>query len=280
MPQERRWLWLVGILVAALLILVAYTQRTRPWVEAIRQPLVTAVSPALDGLHRVGLWVEQQLVTLATWWSLPRENEILRAELQKLARISLENEELRQENRMLRQLLNLKESLPQDQNALAALVVGRDPDRWFDRVIINRGARDGVEAGMMVRVPEGLVGRVVKVGPRDAEVLLISSPESGVGGKILREISRAQGVVHGAAASRGVLWMTFFDANADVAPGDIVITSGLGGRFPPGVPIGTVRAVHRDRQGLSLEAEVEPAVDLNRLEWVLLVSWEGESHAP
>ncbi|MDI3269835.1 MAG: rod shape-determining protein MreC [Bacillota bacterium] len=280
MPRERRWLWLTGVLVVMILLLVAYTQKTRPWMEKVRAPLVAGVSPALDGLHQVGLWVENQLVTLSSWWSLPKENQALRAELEKLAQLPLQNEELRQENRMLRRLLDLKESLPEDQITLAALVVGRDPDRWFDRVLINRGSRDGVLVGMMVRVTEGLVGRVVQVGSREAEVLLVSSPESGVGGKILRESSRAQGVVRGAAPSRGVLWMTFFDADADVAPGDIVVTSGLGGRFAPGAPIGTVRAVHRDAQGLSLEAEVEPAVDLNRLEWVLLISAEGDHHAP
>ncbi len=139
----------------------------------------------------------------------------------------------------------------------------------FTRVIhINRGARDGLTEGMPVVTERGLVGRITQVSATAAQVLLITDPVSAVSARLLG--SRAEGSVQGQLT--GTLRMTFIDLDAVVQEGDTVVTSGLGGNLPEGIPIGQVTSIRQFEFELFQEAEVRSFNDFERLETVLVIT--------
>lgn len=149
---------------------------------------------------------------------------------------------------------------------LAADITARKTDPKFDTLIINRGSRDGVRINSMVRTRNGLVGRVFELTPGTASVLMLTDQKSGVGGRVQRAASRAVGVCEGNNSTR--LELKYLPGDADIKPGDLIVTSGLGGMFPPGQVIGTVESVKPDENNVGKTAQVHPAVEFDRLEEV------------
>jgi rod shape-determining protein MreC len=150
---------------------------------------------------------------------------------------------------------------------LAARVVGRDTSNWFKTVLIDRGSTAGVRRNLPVIAPGGLVGRVLEVTPTLSKVQLITDPVSAAGGLIQR--TRVTGVVSGGLDT--ALQVRYLPQLADVVVGDEMVTSGLGGVFPKGIPLGRITAVERRSGALFQEATVQPAADLSRLEEVLVL---------
>jgi rod shape-determining protein MreC len=124
-----------------------------------------------------------------------------------------------------------------------------------------------VRRNLPVVAPDGLVGRIVEITPHASKVQLVTDPLSAVGGLLQR--TRVTGIVSGnlGAGTR----MTYLPLLADVAAGDEVLTSGMGGVFPKGIPIGRITAVERRSGALFQEAAIQPSVDLGRLEEVLVL---------
>jgi len=159
----------------------------------------------------------------------------------------------------LRNMLNFKERT--SYRLIAADVVGMNPDLSVRSILINVGADDDVEVNQAVIVPEGVIGRVFRVGRWSSAVQLLIDPNIGVAGRLVSNME--DGIVH--AAGRRRLILSGVPVTASVEAGDSVITSGLGGIFPPGLLIGrTVKAYHSPGEWL-WEIDVEPAVDFGRL---------------
>jgi rod shape-determining protein MreC len=114
---------------------------------------------------------------------------------------------------------------------------------------------------------EGLVGKVIEVAPRLSRVLLIIDPSSGVGGVI--QSSRSTGIVEGTAGGGCV--MKYLPRRVEISPGETVVTSGLGGVYPPGLLIGTVTASREEKDGTYQNADLEPVARFDRLEWVMVL---------
>jgi rod shape-determining protein MreC len=146
-------------------------------------------------------------------------------------------------------------------------VVGKDATNWFKTILIDRGSRAGLRRNLPVVSPAGLVGRVVEVTPSTARVQLITDPVSASGALMQR--TRVTGIAIGNLDSG--LRVRYLPLLADVVVGDNVVTSGMGGVFPKGIPVGRVTAVERKSGALFQEAVLEPAVDLGRLEEVLVL---------
>jgi rod shape-determining protein MreC len=142
--------------------------------------------------------------------------------------------------------------------------------------VIDRGGRDGLVDGMTVMTPRGLVGKVVRLGPNAARVLLVTDPSSSVNAMVQR--SRAKGVVYGqrGAAGSTQLVLRFVPQGEEMRVGDRVITSGLGGIFPEGIAIGQVAQVRQQGTDMFQEATVEPLVDFGRMEMVFVIT----NHVP
>jgi rod shape-determining protein MreC len=189
-------------------------------------------------------------------------------------RLQVENArltELQRENEKLRQLLNFTRNNPWYDYRAAAVVghrFGEDTSNLLFSIFIDVGARDGVAKGMPVVTDRGLVGRVTAVGPTVAEVLLIIDPGSAVNGRVVN--SRATGLVRGNID--GGLVMERIPQGETISPGDIVLTSGLGGNFPDKLVIGQMTEVfHRDLD-MFQRGRIRPTVDFGKLETVLVIT--------
>jgi rod shape-determining protein MreC len=178
----------------------------------------------------------------------------------------------------LRELLELRRSLPLA--TVPAEVVARDGVPWARSLTLDRGSRDGLALNAPVLCPAGVVGRVVEVGPTAARVQLLLAHDSGAG--VIIERTRVSGVVSGQVESAGdpagregargnsaELVMKYVPAVADVAAGDVVVTSGMDGIYPKGLLVGRVAALG-PASGLFREVLVTPAAEIDRVERVLV----------
>jgi rod shape-determining protein MreC len=261
----RRYGLLVSVLLVSLLLLTVQTRvggtgRAGELVGLV----VTPVQNLLVRIHRgaVGLWA-----AYVDWKSVRAENMVLRAENERLRVQALQAADTREENARLRQLLALRDRLPL--STLGGEVIGREAGGWVRTLTVNRGRGDGIGQQTPVIVPEGLVGRVVQVRARAAVVQLLNDPTSTVGAVVQR--TRTAGLVEGDPG--GTVRFKFMARDgAGVAPGDLVVTSGLGALFPKGLPVGRVIAVEDKGSALFHFAVLAPAADFSRVEEVLLLT--------
>lgn len=182
---------------------------------------------------------------------------------------AMDYEELAAENARLRELLEFKESTV-TQELKAAQIIGKEPGNWFEVFTIDLGANDGIQAGMPVVTPRGLVGRVEEVGLSWAKVMSIIDVRSSV--SAIMERTRDTGVVKGTIGSddlTATLTMNYLPLDTDIIEGDSVLTSGYDEVYPKGLVIGNVTS-STDQSGGKLVV-VEPSVDFRRLEEVLVV---------
>lgn len=149
-----------------------------------------------------------------------------------------------------------------------ASVIGRDPSPFLHYVLINRGSDDGIRRGMPVVTQQGLVGRVSHVTSSAARVQLITDPAVTV--NIRLQPGEAEALLSGSIT--GDLSLDFIPQDAGVNPGDLVLTSGLGGNFPSNILIGQVSSVRSQAFDLFQNASVQPVVDFTKLDIVLIIT--------
>lgn len=194
-----------------------------------------------------------------------RENEQLRKALRDSIARNDQWKEVELSNQRLRRLLDFQSTL--NSESVAAEVIGRDPSPWYRTIIINKGRSSGLRKGLPVVVPEGIIGQVTDVSEGYAKVMLIIDRNSAVDALVQR--SRARGIIKGAATSRCIF--EYVLRKDEVAVGDEIITSGLDGVFPKGVPIGSVTGVIKRTSDIFQEVIVTPHSDFEKLEEVLVV---------
>lgn len=196
---------------------------------------------------------------------LHQENDRLRKEV---ARLQGEKNALIEsliENERLKALLHFKERFPSP--SVTARVIGTDPSTWSQTLWIDQGREGGIHNNAPVLSVEGVIGRIWEVEDKISQVLLITHPFSAVDGIIQR--TRIQGMATGNLGR--TLDVKYIPLNADVREGDILITSGLEGIFPKGLPIGTIETVKQGETGLFQEVTLRPAARLENLEEVLIL---------
>lgn len=176
--------------------------------------------------------------------------------------------ELESQNQRLKELLDYTKT--QKQKGIAASIIGRSADHWWQQVTLNRGSQNGIKVGYMVMGAGGLVGRVVSVTPNSSRVLLISDATSKVGAVVSR--SRSMGFMRGQGSNRAIL--QFFDKVPDVRRGDVVSTSPVSQLFPSGLPLGRVESINLDKSPAP-EAVVELTAPISYLEWVVIYPHEA-----
>ncbi len=183
------------------------------------------------------------------------------------------------ENARLRALLNIQER--RWPRAMAAEVVGRDPHRWFQELVVNKGIDDGVEVDAPVVAvfgnETGLVGRIVDADAHVSRVMLLQDPLSAVAATLSGK-DADDGVVEG--SDRHELVLKYLDRNSGIKIGDWVVTSGLGARFPAGIPIGTVEDLSLDSRQLFLQARLRSISQGHSLHRVLILADESKRYTP
>jgi rod shape-determining protein MreC len=180
--------------------------------------------------------------------------------------------EYREESRRLRELQSWLVGFPEEDRLkmLPARVIGMPGSRVIERIEIDRGISDGVDVGMAVVVPSGLVGKVVRTFPGRSLVEPLGSASSAV--SVLVERSRVRGIVRPRYVGVAELasWnMEYVPSRSDILAGDRVVTSGLGGVYPPGITVGTVRSV--EDGPLTMKVKLDLAVDPSTAEQVFVV---------
>jgi hypothetical protein len=180
-------------------------------------------------------------------------------------------EVLKEENTRLRDILELKKS--QWPKAVVARVAGRDPQRWFQEIVLDKGQEEGLELDApvlaVVEGREALVGRVVEASAHIAKVMLLQDSLSSVAATVTG-VRGEDGVVEGTNTHE--LLLKYLDRGSEVKIGDLVVTSGLGKAFPPGVPMGWIENIEPDPRQLFLQAKLHPAVRSNQLRVVLVLA--------
>jgi rod shape-determining protein MreC len=194
-----------------------------------------------------------------------KENDLLKKKIAQLQEENHQMQEMAIANERYRKLLQFREegSGPM----ISAEVIGRDPSSWFRSVTINKGEMEGVYKGMAVISPEGAVGQILKTSLHYATVLLITDYNSALDAIVQR--TRSKTIVEGTEENRCQL--KYLLRTEDVVVGDIVVTSGLGGKFPKGLKVGEIQSVEKKGYGVFQHAELIPSVDLTKLEEVLIL---------
>ena len=196
---------------------------------------------------------------------LRHENQILREQNLRISLELLELREARMENLRLRELLDFRSHA--EGTYLVAKVVARDPNRVLNTVLLDLGAADGVAKRMPVVTADGLVGRVLEVHPRTAVVQLLLDRNCRVSAIVQRN-ERTSGIV---TCENGSFFLRHVSVRSEVAVGDRIVSSGLGGMFPKGLLIGAVTQVGEEDQALFRYVRLMPSVDFFNLEEVFVL---------
>lgn len=200
---------------------------------------------------------------------LTKENIELKEKVRKLEVAGMENDELRD-------LLNLRKKY-ETSNAIVAEVIFADSSMWFDIFTINKGKNDGIRNNMTVLTPEGLVGKVTQTFDTTAQVTSILDVNNAVSARLTKtgDLITTKGDMN--LVDKGLLKLKYVTSNVNLAEGDVVETSGMGGIYPKGIFIGTINKVEQDTKLMKTYAVLEPGVDFNKLSEVLVIDGqEGE----
>ena len=259
------------VCVLAALVLMTVDRRDRH-LEAVRAGLSMLVLPlqlAVNAPFEAAHWASE---TLASRRSLLENNTRLRQERllieARLGRFA----DLEAENRRLRDLLDSSTRVAE--RVLIAEVLAVDMDPFSHKLLLSKGSRDGVFLGQPLIDANGVMGQVVHVNAFSCTALLITDPNHALPVQVTRNGLRAIAIGRGVANG---LELAHLPLNADARVGDLVVTSGLGGRFPSGYPVGRISQVRIDTGRPFAEVTVEPAAHLERNREVLLVWGPGQA---
>ncbi|MGG1677576.1 rod shape-determining protein MreC [Neobacillus sp. NRS-1170] len=199
------------------------------------------------------------------------ENKELKSRIEDLVSLEAENQELKKDNKELREILGEKKTL-RDFKPLPATVIGRNPDRWHEMIIIDKGNLNGIKKNMAVVTAKGLIGKVKTVNQFSSTVQLLSAmdPKNRISVTIQGETS-IYGFVQGFDDKKKLLLVKSIPAGVKVEKGQNVITSGKGGVFPEGLVVGKVVEVKPDQYGLNQTALIKPGADFYDIENVIVI---------
>jgi len=260
----RRILVIIFLLLLALLLFLP--RQSQEWLSHVGGPLVGILEVPLHSvasLHDSISEIWNNYIALQNVWE---ENRHLRQEIQRLQG---EQNLLREQAiiaTQFQQLMAYQETAPM--TTLPARIIGRNVSNWYRAIIINKGDRDGIKPEMGVITHAGVVGRVIRVNPTTAIVLLLSDPNVAITGMVQK--TRDEGIIQG--TPQGTIHMKYLPPLSPVQPGDPVVTSGLTGDFPRGLQIGRVQQVTKADTDLFQLGEIDPIVDFSKLEGVLVIT--------
>lgn len=257
------------LLLILLLVSIQVTVK-RQGVTVIEEILLTVVAPVQGVFQRFSRSVETLLTTVKSYQHLVEENQRLQDQVAASLGLEAQLTEFRHENHRLRQMLNFEYRSEHD--LIAAEVISRDPSNWFQTISINKGSVHGVKQNLTVVTSDGLVGSILTVSPVSSQVLLLTDARRAVSAMVQR--SREPGTVGVVEADYdlpGYLRMINLPREANIQPGDTIISSGLGGIYPKGLVLGYVLKGAEEELGVLRSALLRPAVNFNRLEEVFVV---------
>ena len=251
------------VLVSAILVTL---ESSTGLVQPLRQPLEDIVSPLLF-VSETPYWIGAAVgETFSSRDQLQKDNATLRRKVLELAQISQLYLALKTENDRLRELLGSQGRVPFE--VLIAELVGVSPEIGHYEIVIDKGSAAGVKPGQAVLDATGLFGQVVSVATYTSRVLLVVDRDHAVPVQINRNGVRS---IAGGTGNLQELVLENVPISADIVEGDLVETSGLGGRFPPGYPVGVVESVLVEPTLAYAQVTVKPSAQLDRSRHVLVI---------
>ena len=234
----------------------------------------TASGALTGGLVGVQDWFASRTQAIQEFLAAPGDlialrarNAELEAQVSQLQTQVIDLQQRANETSILAALVDFSRASPES-SYKAASVIGRDPSPFLHYIIINRGSNDGIQRGMPVVTNEGLAGRIDAVISDAARVQLITDPTSSV--NVHLRNANTDAMIAGSVT--GDISLELISQDVTVESGDIILTSGLGGGFPPDLIVGQVVNVRKLPAELFQEATVQPAVDFTRLQIVLVIT--------
>ena len=261
--QSRVLLASILLLVSLGLLALGQLEGLKPARDVLMFPLVTLQRWTAGVFQRVA----QSAAPKPEAEALRQANATQAAEITRLAAENIALQDSQAQLSILSSLLDYARSQP-ERRYMAANVIGRDTSPYLNYIILDRGSDAGIQRDMPVVTAEGLVGRVAAVTGTACKVVLITDTLSAVNARLLT--SREEGVVVGKIG--GGLELRFLSQQAKIQPGEVVLTSGLGGSYPEGIVIGTVNAVQKLEYEVLQTADLVPSAAFNRLEIVLIIT--------
>ncbi len=260
---QKYWRTGAVALIVAGIMLLALSGFLAPFLQTALKPVVAAQS----WLATRYMAVYQSIRSPVDVVSLRRDNELLKNENAQLQSQLIQLQQQQSDNDVLYSLLNVARARP-DNNYVAAMVIGRDTNPFMRYILIDQGSDAGLRHGMPVLTAQGLVGRIDAVTSNASRVQLITDPASAVNVRL--PDAQADGMLVGSVT--GDLSLEMIPQEAKLQPGQIILTSGLGGSYPSNTLIGQVATVRKLETALFQSASVQPAVDFGDLRAVLVVT--------
>jgi len=259
---NRTFQTVVILIISISLILLALGGYLTPVSRVILNPIISAQTWLAARFQAI-----QSLINAPSDVTTLRQRNLeLEAEIAVLQVQIIELQQQVSETEVLSTLVDYARSKPENRYEAAA-VIGRDYSPFFQYIIINKGSDQGFRRGMPVVTQQGLVGQIASVSPVASRVQLINDAASSV--NVVVQPSEAEAVLNGTLT--GEVTMEMIPQNANVQPGDLIITSGLGGNYPQNLVIGQVSTVRSKEYDLFQSASVQPAVNFKQLEIVLVI---------
>ena len=230
------------------------------------------------GIYELSSAVSRTVLAIRELAALRREYSELTERISRYEQLERTSAEIRQENNRLREQLGFAQTLRY--HHIPAELIGRDPNNLFSAFVINKGKQAGISVDMPVIAyqngTQGLVGKVVFAGAFESLVMPLYDSNCFVSSRLAE--SRYEGIVGGQGTPEIPLIMRFIRKRArdEINIGEMVVSSGMGGVYPPGINIGRVNRVNYQENELSMEVELDPSIDFSRLEYIFVVSSIGE----
>lgn len=201
------------------------------------------------------------------------ENKSLKQSLNQYSQVIAELNELKKENVRLKEMLDYQEKIKDKYQLQVAKVIARTPDRWNNMLVINKGSNSGIEKDMAVITTKGLIGKIYSVSNVSAKVQLITDNEhSGFVFALIQSDPSTYGIVEGYDKEKNLLSIKKIDLNSKIEPGQLVITSNLGGVFPAGLVVGEIVEVEEEEnEGLTKTAYIKPAASFYHINEVFVI---------
>ncbi|MEC5422042.1 rod shape-determining protein MreC [Virgibacillus sp. C22-A2] len=270
--KKRLFVILIGFIV--LVVLIGFSLRDRDNLTTAEQFVNDTVGWAQSVIHTPVRFVTDIFTNMDDFRNTYNENQILKEKLAQYKSLIYEIQEIKEENEELRSTLEMTESI-RDFDPIQATVMSRSPERWVEQITINKGTQDGVRPNMAVITAEGMVGKINTSSQFTSTVQLLTGFDQF--NRISATISREEGnniiglIEQYDDESNSLLYKIIEESDKDLEEGELVVSSGMGGVFPAGLLIGTVKDVVSDQYGLTRTALVEPAANMYEINHVIVV---------
>lgn len=264
--NKRLIILLSGIVILALLITLYFNTKTKGTSPDTSLDSLESLR-SIENLQFIGKTIENIQSLNATY----EENKLLRERMDNYDNLSVRERSLREENEELKGIIKKTKDV-EKYNPIQAAVIDRSLDNWYERVAINKGKKDGVKPNMAVITANGLIGKVEQVKEDTSIIQLLSATErTNLVSASLKENTKVIGIVGGYDTKKNAILFSRLPQDQEIKIGDNVLTSGLGGVFPPNLEIGEVIEVNPDNYGLTQIAYLKPKTNLYHFNHVILL---------